>query len=71
MIGSMNLDNRSMALNEESVLLIHDAAIGARLDSIFELDLAATREILLPEFSERGWIERVREWIANRWSALL
>ena len=34
-IGSMNFDNRSPALNDESTLMILDANIGAQLNAIF------------------------------------
>src|SRR5678815_213974 len=34
-IGSMNFDNRSMALNDEATLMVLDATIGKQMDHIF------------------------------------
>ncbi len=67
LIGTMNLDNRSLALNDESVLVSIDPFVGATLDSLFLGDLAYAREIQLQAFGHRSMLERVRE----RGSALL
>jgi cardiolipin synthase A/B len=60
-LGTMNFDNRSVALNEESNLVVFDAPFGARLDSIFARDLRYAREIRLSDFRRRGWIDRALE----------
>ena len=64
-IGSMNFDNRSAALNEESNLLLLDARTGARMDSVFLADLRLAREIRLPDFERRPWYDRILERAAT------
>ena len=64
-IGSMNLDNRSLAYNDESTLLVLDRRIGAAMDSLFHEDLGHAREILLETFARRPWHARWREWLAG------
>jgi len=70
-IGSMNLDNRSLALNEEAVLLVQDARLGAFMDSLFLADLSRSEEIRLEAFLARGWLARTRDAIAGMWTSLL
>jgi cardiolipin synthase A/B len=60
-LGTMNFDNRSTALNEESNLVVYDAGLGARVDSVFARDLRYSREITLPEFRRRGIASRALE----------
>ena len=60
-IGSMNFDNRSIALNNESNLVALDPKVGATLDSVFLEDLRFSKEITLAEFGERPWYHRVLE----------
>lgn len=70
-VGSLNFDNRSMAFNNETVLVALDAGIGAQMDSTFLEDLTYSREITLPEFSRRGLAGRVMEWGAQKLWRLL
>src|SRR5918911_5727355 len=58
-IGSMNFDNRSLAFNNESNLVVLDAAFGAEMDSTFFNDLRHAKEITLAEFKTRSPWERV------------
>jgi len=60
-IGSVNFDNRSLALNSETTLLILDERIGATMDSLFREDLRASEEITLESFRGRSWIQRALE----------
>jgi cardiolipin synthase A/B len=60
-VGSLNLDNRSVRLNDESALLVADARVGARMDSIFQHDLTKAREITLEAHRKRPRIERLFE----------
>jgi len=64
-IGSMNFDNRSMALNDESTLMILDPTIGRQMDQIFLDDLRHAEEITLAAFQRRSWWERLSERVAN------
>ena len=70
-IGSMNFDNRSLALNNESSLVVLDSAFAAQMERTFESDLRYSKEILLPEFRRRGFLERVMETGATLLSRLL
>lgn len=53
-VGSMNFDNRSMAFNNESNLVVLDSAFGTRMDSVFMDDLRYSKEIKLAEFKQRS-----------------
>ena len=64
-IGSMNFDNRSMALNDESTLMILDASIGRQMDQMFYDDLRHADEITLTTFRQRSWWARLTERAAN------
>jgi cardiolipin synthase A/B len=70
-IGSMNFDNRSMALNDESTLMILDLTVGRQMDQIFLDDLRHAEEITLTTFQQRSWWARVTERLANLLTRLL
>lgn len=60
-IGSMNFDNRSLALNDEAMLVALDARVGMVMTSLFLSDLRYSHEITLGEFAERPRWERILE----------
>lgn len=64
-IGSANLDIRSIRLNHENVLTIVDEGFAAELEGAFEEDLAGSKEILLEDWAERGVFLRAREWVSS------
>lgn len=70
-VGTMNFDNRSAALNEETNLIVYDRELGARLDSIFLDDLRAAREIRIEPFRDRPWYDRILEFGAAALTRLL
>lgn len=70
-IGSMNFDNRSLAFNNESNLVVWDAAFGAVMDSTFHRDLQLTREIVLSDFQRRPLTARMVELAATFITRLL
>lgn len=70
-IGSMNFDNRSLAFNNESNLVVWDRGFGAMMDSTFFDDLRFAREIRLAEFQRRSMTERMVELTATVLSRLL
>jgi cardiolipin synthase len=70
-IGSMNFDNRSMALNDEATLMVLDRTGGQQMDRIFLDDLRHAEEITLDPFRRRSWLERLAEWGANSLTRLL
>jgi cardiolipin synthase len=70
-IGSMNFDNRSLAFNNESNLVILDAALGAQMQRTFEEDLRYASEIRLEEFRRRSFGDKLLEWGASLLSRIL
>lgn len=60
-IGTMNLDNRSMRLNDEDALLVLDARVGRELEEQFFRDLAHAEEITRTGHAARPALERIRE----------
>jgi cardiolipin synthase A/B len=70
-VGSMNFDNRSMALNDESTLMVLDPAIGEEMDRVFRSDLRYSEEITIATFRRRPWLERILERGANMITRLL
>jgi cardiolipin synthase len=70
-IGTMNFDNRSLALNDESTLMVLDAEFGARMHEIFMEDLGLAVEIDLVSFRRRSRLVHIAEWVANLIAPLL
>ena len=70
-VGTMNFDNRSLALNDESTLMVRDSAAGRRMEAVFMDDLRHAREVDLEVFRHRPWFRRVAEWAANLITPLL
>jgi cardiolipin synthase len=70
-VGSMNFDNRSMALNDESTLMVWDPTIGRQMDEMFLNDLRDAEEITIGEFRQRSWLQRITERTANLFTRLL
>jgi cardiolipin synthase len=70
-IGSMNFDNRSMALNEEATLMVLDTSIGDQMNRMFLDDLTRAQEITIASFRQRSWFQRLREWGASLLTRLL
>jgi cardiolipin synthase len=70
-IGTMNFDNRSLAFNNESNVVVWDEAFGRMMDSTFHDDLRYSREIRLAEFSRRPWTARLVELGASVLQRLL
>ena len=60
-VGSMNADNRSLSLNEETVLLVLDRKVTGSVDKHFMDDIEYSKEITLEEFRKRGMWHRVKE----------
>ncbi len=60
-VGSANMDERSMELNEENVIGVADAATARAIAEGVERDIARSREIRLEEWRARPWWQRVLE----------
>jgi cardiolipin synthase len=63
-VGSMNFDNRSLAFNDETTLLVLDPTVVGGMDRMFLEDLRWSREITLAELGRRRWWERARDGLA-------
>ena len=70
-VGTMNFDNRSLALNDECTLMVLDKSFGSQMEEMFLADLARSEEISLEVFRKRPQIARVAEWGANLITSLL
>jgi cardiolipin synthase A/B len=70
-IGTINFDNRSLALNEETSLLVQSDEVGAELETIFHRDLEQAIEITPESFARRSMGDRVKERIATTGARLL
>ena len=70
-VGSMNFDNRSMALNDEATLMVLDQTGGQEMNRIFLDDLGHAEEIKIDVFRGRSWLQRIAEWGANSITRLL
>jgi cardiolipin synthase len=70
-VGSMNFDNRSMALNDEATLMVLDRTAGQHMNRIFLDDLRHAQEITIEAFRQRSWLQRIAEWGASSLTRLL
>jgi cardiolipin synthase len=70
-IGTMNIDNRSLAFNDESNIVAFDRQLGAAMDAIFLEDLKYSKEIKLEEFRRRPAYQKLFEAGANLFSRVL
>ena len=71
LVGTVNFDNRSFALNDESVMMSHDPRIAEALEKLFMDDLTRSREIRLEEWRRRPMRHRLYERVATTASRLL
>lgn len=56
-VGTFNLDNRSMKLNDEVALVIRDESIAQCLDAQFADDLKHARELTHADLKPDGWVD--------------
>jgi len=70
-IGTMNFDNRSLALNDEVTFMVLDSGFGKKMESIFSDDLRHATAVDPEAFHRRSMIEHVKEWGANQITRLL
>lgn len=61
LVGTTNFDARSVAINEQVGLLIHDPDVAAVLHQHFEDDLDDSRRISPTEWARRPWPRRVMQ----------
>jgi cardiolipin synthase len=70
-VGTMNFDNRSLALNDEVTLMVLDSAFGQKMEAIFRDDLTRSIAVDPAVFRHRPMFEHVKEWGANQLTRLL
>jgi cardiolipin synthase len=58
-VGSLNLDNLSLRINDEAVLHAQDRALATEMAAQFARDLEHSEEITLQTLERRSWRERV------------
>ena len=63
-LGSINLDNRSFALNQELNLTVYDRELGRRMQQIFAADLSRSARVTYEAWKQRGLRARLYELIA-------
>jgi cardiolipin synthase A/B len=59
-VGSANLDNRSMSLNEEANLNVLDKQFVTAYARVFEEDKSHSREVTLADWHNRPWEEKIK-----------
>ncbi len=70
-VGSHNMDWRSFVHNEEANVIVLSASFARELESIFERDTVACREVTLAHWQSRGRLLRAKEWLARQIEYLL
>ncbi|MGQ0816200.1 MAG: phospholipase D-like domain-containing protein [Gemmatimonadota bacterium] len=70
-VGTMNFDNRSLAFNDESNLLVADSVFGAALEQQFYDDLRYAREFKLDLFRRRSVLHKLLDGAASLIAKLL
>jgi len=70
-IGTMNFDNRSLALNDEVTLMVLDREFGRKMEDIFRDDLTRSVAVDPATFSRRSRLEHLKEWSASQLTRLL
>ena len=70
-VGSSNLDFRSLEFNAECNFVILDEATGRCMEATFENDLGHAREIRLGPWKKRGRIHRTLDHLARTLSPIL
>ena len=70
-IGTANLDVRSLRLNYETNLAVFDGAFVVVMKDVIEAELAASREILLPAWRNRPFLQQTLENAFNLCTPIL
>jgi cardiolipin synthase len=64
-LGSGNLDQRSMRLNDECNVVLFDRSLTAELDAHFDDDLTVSEQLEPERWSDRGAAQRAKEAATN------
>lgn len=69
-VGSCNLDPRSMRMNTEFLAVIRSATAAEELRELFQYEIEQSDEVLLAHCGRRAWWQRLRDrmaWSLRRW----
>ncbi|MEA2239227.1 MAG: hypothetical protein QOC81_3951 [Thermoanaerobaculia bacterium] len=64
-IGSSNFDDRSFRLNDEVNVNVFDDSIAAQMEAMFHEDLKRCEEVTLRKWFRRGWLDKLKEKMAE------
>ncbi len=70
-IGSTNLDYRSIEYNLEISAVVRSEALGRQMSALFENDVRYARKIELYDWRHRPWLDRFGQWAVSRARYLL
>jgi cardiolipin synthase len=70
-IGSANLDYRSIEFNSELSVVIQNRDFGRQMTRLFQHDADFAEKILLDQWRARPWRDRIVQWAASRARYLL
>ena len=70
-VGSSNFDDRSFRLNDEVNVNVYDEGIAAQAEAMFHGDLARSEEVRIRKWLRRGWMEKLKERVAERFKPQL
>ena len=63
-VGTANFDNRSIALNEETTVCVHDRVLIGELEAAFLADLARSKRVAAVDWHRRSILQRTKEQLA-------
>jgi cardiolipin synthase len=63
-IGSTNLDNRSLALDEELNVIVYDRTVAGQMERVFLDDLRHSRQVTYETWKKRGFAAKFLEVLA-------
>jgi len=64
-VGSTNFDMRSFDLNDEASLNIYNTEFAVQMTAVFEADLAHATPYTHQMWLQRGWMQRLGEWLVR------
>ena len=64
-VGSANLDDRSLRLNDEANINLYDKDFATVQAMIFQADLSRSREVTLREWEARPITQKITDWLAS------
>ncbi len=70
-LGSANLDYRSIDYNCELSVLIRSQEFGQQMRDLFDNDVKFAKRITMKEWRRRPWFDRFGQWAVNRARYLL